>query len=270
MVERAIVNASPVILLSRVGRLELLRSVARNVCIPVPVVDEVEAKGSDDMAAQALSHASWATRVDPGSMPAAIAAWNLGAGESAVLAVARAMPGAHAIVDHREARRCAAAPGVPAFGTVGVVLRAKRLGAVPVARPVLERLATVWNVCDARTVVRRRGPPAVEAARGVTDSHLHEFEGRAGETGSREEEAIMCVICRQSEIQPGKASVTLERGGSHRCRPGGARARLRQLRREYLDETTTAEPLNTADAAAQAGVQVSSNSRRRAAIRWGL
>jgi len=42
------------------------------------------------------------------------------------------------------------------------------------------------------------------------------------------------------------------------------------LRREYLDETTTAEPLNTADAAAQAGVQVSSNSRRRAAIRWGL
>jgi hypothetical protein len=35
--------------------------------------------------------------------------------------------------------------------------------------------------------------------------------------------------------------------------PRGDRARLRQMRREYLDETTTAELLNTADAAAQAG-----------------
>lgn len=66
-----------------------------------------------------------------------------GAGESAVLTAARTMPVAHAIVDDREARRCAAALGVPAFGTIGVVLRAKRLGAVPVARPLLERLAAV-------------------------------------------------------------------------------------------------------------------------------
>jgi predicted nucleic acid-binding protein len=87
--------------------------------------------------------ATWATRVDPGSSPEAIAAWNLGAGESAVLTAARAMPGTHAIVDDREARRCAAALGVPAFGTIGVVLRAKRLGAVPAARPLLERLAAV-------------------------------------------------------------------------------------------------------------------------------
>ncbi len=143
MVEQAIVNASPIILLSRIGRLELLRSVARIVCVPVSVVDEVEIKGGEDMAAQALLRATWATRVDPGSVPAAIAAWNLGAGESAVLAVARALPGAHAILDDREARRCAAALGVPAFGTIGVVLRAKRLGAVPAARPVLERLAAV-------------------------------------------------------------------------------------------------------------------------------
>jgi hypothetical protein len=92
MVEQAIVNASPIILLSRIGRLELLRSVARIVCVPVSVVDEVGIKGGEDMAAQALLRATWATRVDPGSVPAAIAAWNLGAGGSAVLAVARRCP----------------------------------------------------------------------------------------------------------------------------------------------------------------------------------
>jgi predicted nucleic acid-binding protein len=140
MPERAVVNASPIILLSRVGELDLLRAVTRDVCVPTRVVIEVDAKGGGDSASQALEAASWLRRIDAGEVPATIAAWNLGAGESAVLAVASSMPGAHVILDDREARRCAAALGVPAFGTIGVVLRAKRVGAVPAVRPILERL----------------------------------------------------------------------------------------------------------------------------------
>jgi predicted nucleic acid-binding protein len=140
MVDRAVVNASPIILLSRVGELELLRAVARVVCVPTLVIREVDAKGGSDPASQALEAASWVTRIDAGHVPATIAAWNLGAGESAVLAVASSTPVAHAILDDREARRCAAALGVPAFGTIGVVLRARRAGAVPAVRPILERL----------------------------------------------------------------------------------------------------------------------------------
>ncbi len=140
MVERAVVNASPIILLSRVEALDLLRAVARAVYVPTAVVDEVNAKGGGDAASRALARASWARQVEADNVPAAIAAWNLGAGESAVLAVASSMPGSHAILDDREGRRCAAAFGIPAFGTIGVVLRAKRLGGLPEVRPMLNRL----------------------------------------------------------------------------------------------------------------------------------
>ena len=83
--------------------------------------------------------------------------------------------------------------------------------------------------------------------------------GRDGGLGRRvheEEEAIMCVICRQGEIQPGKASVTLERGGAIVVVRGVPARVCDNCGEEYLDGTTTAELLKTADAAAQAGVQV--------------
>ena len=140
MVERAVVNASPIILLSRVESLGLLRAVARAVYVPTAVAGEVNAKGGDDSVARALAEASWVQQVVADDVPAPVAAWNLGAGESAVLAVACSMPGSHAILDDREARRCAAAFRVSAFGTIGVVLRAKRLGALPEVRPILDRL----------------------------------------------------------------------------------------------------------------------------------
>jgi predicted nucleic acid-binding protein len=143
MVDHVVVDASPIILLSRVGRLPLLRAVARVVSIPYPVVEEVNAKGAADPAAQGLAAASWARRVDAVEVPTSIAAWNLGTGESAVLAFARSMPGAHVVLDDREARRCAATLGLSAFGTIGVVLRGKKLGAIPAARPVLEELVSV-------------------------------------------------------------------------------------------------------------------------------
>jgi predicted nucleic acid-binding protein len=142
MVDHAVVNASPIILLSRVGQLQLLRAVARVVTIPHAVVEELNAKGAADPAAQGLAAASWARRVDVGEVPTSIAAWNLGAGESAVLAVARSVPGAHVVLDDREARRCAAALGISVFGTIGVVLRGKQLGAIHAARPVLEKLVS--------------------------------------------------------------------------------------------------------------------------------
>jgi predicted nucleic acid-binding protein len=50
------------------------------------------------------------------------------------------MPGAFAVVDDLEARRCAHAIGVPIRGTLGLVLVARRHGLVPAARPLLEAL----------------------------------------------------------------------------------------------------------------------------------
>jgi len=67
---------------------------------------------------------------------------------------------------------------------------------------------------------------------------------------------MTCVICRQRETLPGKATVTLERGGASIVIRGVPASVCDNCGEEYLDEVTTAALLKTADAAAQAGVQV--------------
>jgi predicted nucleic acid-binding protein len=66
--------------------------------------------------------------------------WGLGPGESAVLAEAMGLPGCRAVIDDLAARKCAASLGIPFIGTLGIVLRARRQGIIPAARPVMEDL----------------------------------------------------------------------------------------------------------------------------------
>lgn len=73
-------------------------------------------------------------------MPATIQAWDLGDGESSVLAWAHANPGTLAILDDLAARRCAATLRIPVRGTLGLVLLAKQRGRISAARPVLEAM----------------------------------------------------------------------------------------------------------------------------------
>jgi predicted nucleic acid-binding protein len=117
-----------VILLVRVGQLDLLQRLGSRVVIPEAAVLEIQRKGPADPAVQALAQATWLTVVDPGPIPARIGAFGLGPGESAVLAYALANPGSGAIVDDLAARNAAAALGIAHQGTLGVVLFAKTRG----------------------------------------------------------------------------------------------------------------------------------------------
>jgi predicted nucleic acid-binding protein len=64
------------------------------------------------------------------AIPDVIREWDLGPGESAVLAYALNNPGTPAILDDLAGRRCAETLGLPLRGTVGLVLRAKQSGAI--------------------------------------------------------------------------------------------------------------------------------------------
>jgi predicted nucleic acid-binding protein len=70
-VERAVVNASPLILLGRTGYLHLLQAVARTAVVPEDVEGEVRAKGDSDPAAIALAEASWIARAPVARLSAA-------------------------------------------------------------------------------------------------------------------------------------------------------------------------------------------------------
>jgi predicted nucleic acid-binding protein len=135
-----VVNASPVILLVQVGQLDLLQHLGPPVVIPEAAAMEIQRKGPSDPAVQALGQATWLVSVDPGPIPANVAAFGLGDGETAVLAHALANPSSGVILDDRAARKAAAALGIPNQGTLAVVVYAKAHGLIPAARPVVEQL----------------------------------------------------------------------------------------------------------------------------------
>ena len=140
MANSPVVNASPLIHLARGGAFDLLRVAAESIVVPSSVAMEVRRRGPADPTVLAMNRASWLTVIDDPPIPPAILSWDLGIGESAVLAWAYANLGTEAICDDRAARRCATTLGIPVRGTVALVLGAKQQGLIGQARPILENL----------------------------------------------------------------------------------------------------------------------------------
>jgi len=138
--ERAVVNASPLIFLSRAGLIQLLQLVSSEVIVPEAVASEIEVRGKSDPTAQILANTSWLIVTQTPEIPAQIQAWGLGPGESSVIAWARSHNGSEAIIDDLAGRRCAAAFSIPVRGTLGLVLIAKQRGHISSARQLLDQL----------------------------------------------------------------------------------------------------------------------------------
>lgn len=138
----AAVNASPLIYLARIARLDLLDVLPRPIVVPEAVTLELAAGVPPEPAMAGIADAGWIEASTVRYLiPASIRAWDLGAGESAVLAWALAKPGTLAVIDDLQGRRCAASLGVPVMGTLAVVLAAKRLGRLSAIHPVVRELA---------------------------------------------------------------------------------------------------------------------------------
>jgi predicted nucleic acid-binding protein len=138
MPERWVVNASPLIVLAKIQQQALLAQLADSLVVPQAVVYEIDAGPPNDPARLFLS---------TGPLPVvtiapdpAVLAWDLGAGESAVLSYALHNPGWQAVVDDAMARRCARTLDIPLLGTLAVILRARQAGLIPAAAPLLKAL----------------------------------------------------------------------------------------------------------------------------------
>jgi predicted nucleic acid-binding protein len=117
-----IVNASPLILLGKINRLDLLSALAPGLAIPESVAREVRAGPDSDPAKLWLQHD--ADPVVPDSaITTDLLAWDLGAGETAVIALAPAKHEAICVLDDLAARKCAAVYGLQVIGTLGILLR---------------------------------------------------------------------------------------------------------------------------------------------------
>lgn len=141
IVRLIIADAGPLIVLSRVGKLDLMRQVFGRVCITDAVRDEILAGGVFPGQAEieaALAHWIDVVAVDIGSWEPANP--DLGVGEVSSLYLALNTPGSLLILDDAAARREADWLGLSYVGLIGVVLEAKRQGYIEEARPLLQSL----------------------------------------------------------------------------------------------------------------------------------
>lgn len=122
-------DTSCLIHLERIGRLDLLRALYDDICIPPAVRDE-------------FGRVPAGIEIAPSPSPALVRLLRrtVDAGEAEVIALATEMDDAHVILDDGAARTEAQELGLSVIGTVGLVLRAKRDGYVPAARPLLDGL----------------------------------------------------------------------------------------------------------------------------------
>jgi predicted nucleic acid-binding protein len=151
--EAWVVNASPLILFSRIARLDLIECLAPRILIPNAVIEEFRAgQRKDPRVATALE---WAERyrVEDIAVIASVQHWDLGRGESQV--IAHCIAGSRwAVLDDRAARRCAAAHNMPVIGTFGIVLRSKQKQFIENARPLVSELVAAGMFLDDEFVDR--------------------------------------------------------------------------------------------------------------------
>lgn len=142
-----IVNASPLVFLGNAGRLELLRDVSGGrIVVPAAVVREVTRSAHCDRASRAVEAASWIERATPASLPPSVVAWDLGAGESEVIALATERGSTRVVIDDLAARKCGLSHGLDVIGTIGVVVAAHRKGLIADPAAVFSELraAGMW------------------------------------------------------------------------------------------------------------------------------
>lgn len=138
--ERWVVNASPVILLGKAGLLPLLPQLCAELVVPSGVLAEVVVGAAADAGRTWLRGPGQPYLRPIPVLHPALVDWSGGAGEAEVISWALANPGFIAILDDRAARTLATRHGVPVIGSLRVIVRAKELGLIPQARPVLEKL----------------------------------------------------------------------------------------------------------------------------------
>jgi predicted nucleic acid-binding protein len=150
-------DSSPLIALSRIGRLELLRAVFGSVLLPTAVWDELVRAGMDRPGAAAVLTADWIEHRDILDVGlASLLRRDLGAGESEAIVLAREVRDALLLMDERMGRAAARRLGLRVTGLVGVLIEARERGLLPDAATVVDGLhheAGFWLSEELRRLV---------------------------------------------------------------------------------------------------------------------
>lgn len=136
-----VADTTPLLYLSRIGRLDIARALYVEVFVPHEVHEELVEKRPDADGVNELRAADWIVVVEaPTSIPVDESVLSaLDAGEAAALRLAferRAL----VLIDERAGRRAAHSLGLAVRGTLGTLVEARLRGVVQAVAPVLTEL----------------------------------------------------------------------------------------------------------------------------------
>jgi len=151
MPRRWVVNASPLITLAKIGQLSLLHELCEEMVIPAGVKEEINRAPDENDPARTWIRSRGRDFVrQTAQIHPTISAWDLGLGESEVLAWANDHLGWEAILDDKAARDCAASLGIKARGTIGIILLAKKEKKISNATLILDQIRLAGFRIDPR------------------------------------------------------------------------------------------------------------------------
>lgn len=139
-----VTNASPLIFLSKLGRLALLKNAADEILVPTAVIQENQQYGDRAASEVAVATQDWLEPIDTNSSPLLkLLQTELGPGEAAALALASEVQASRVVLDDLEGRRWARKLDMEVVGTLGLLLAGKLRGEISSLREAIESLRAV-------------------------------------------------------------------------------------------------------------------------------
>jgi predicted nucleic acid-binding protein len=148
----AISNTSPLVYLHRIQAIEWMAELFDEIWVPTAVVDELKEGRRRGYDVPNLAQFNWLKLVNPQTMPIEWLALDLGAGELAAMALAFENRTRIVILDDQLARRTAQAAGLNVWGTLKILLEAKKQGLAAEISPLVDKLEDtgMWISADIR------------------------------------------------------------------------------------------------------------------------
>lgn len=140
---KIVTNSTPLIILSKINRLELLREIYRSIYIPEEVYTEVVINGAGKPGSTEVASADWIfcqPVTDTDQVLILHYRTLIDLGECGAIVLAQEIGAERIIIDDRVARQVAIAKGLSVIGTVGVLRVAKAEGIISAVRPILDDL----------------------------------------------------------------------------------------------------------------------------------
>lgn len=138
---RVIVNSTPLIVLSNIGKLDLLRKLYKEIYIPQAVFDEVTEK-QDSACQEIKNHTDWihVCAIKDFSAKRMYQA-KLHDGEVEVMILAQESPKADLVIlDDNAAKKTAKYLGLTVTGTLGILLKSKKNGFIDNITELLDKM----------------------------------------------------------------------------------------------------------------------------------